>query len=58
MMVKYRIPMTDKDALAKLRVKDPKKDKPIVKSWTIILPDNVAVVETEKEVKGLEKYKV
>jgi len=51
-MVKYRIPMSDKDALSKLS-----KNKDVT-SWTIILPDNVAIVEVKKKVKGLEKYKV
>ena len=57
-MVKYRIPLSDKEALAKFRVEDPKKEKPFVKSWNIIIDLGIVEVESEKEIKELEKYKV
>ena len=51
-MARYRIPLSDREALARL---SGSKD---VVSWTIVVPDNVAIVEVGREVEGLEKYRV
>lgn len=55
-MVKYRVPLTDKNALAKFRVG--KEEKPFVKSWNIVIDLGYVEIESEKEVRELRKYKV
>ena len=51
MAVKYRIPLSDKEALGKLA-----GNKNVV-SWNVVLPDGFVEVDTNKEVEGLEDYK-
>ena len=65
-MPKYRIPLSDTEALSKLRVpqetgKDGKpvvKGEPLVLSWNVILGTGMVEVETKRKVKGLEKYEI